>query len=105
MIDLESLYSGRRILTQKPIDDARVVTAISQRELDFSHHRRVGGQYRPGFKRSLLSEHAPRQTVPPIRNMSRGKFYHTFFDLLYSCLVCEWRLTLLCQGTSHPSVN
>ncbi len=105
MIDLESLYSGRRILTEKPIDDARVVTAISQRELDFSHHRRVGGQYRPGLERSLFVRARTQTNSPPDQKYEPGKFYHTFFDLLYSCLVCEWRLTLLCQGTSHPSVN
>jgi hypothetical protein len=42
MIDLEPLYPDRRILAEKPIDYARIVTTISQSELDFSHGCRVG---------------------------------------------------------------
>jgi hypothetical protein len=91
MIDLESLYSGRRILTEKSIDDARVVTAISQGELNFSNHRRVGGQYRPGLERSLLVRARTQTNSPPDQKYEPGKFYHTFFDLLCSCLVREWQ--------------
>jgi hypothetical protein len=55
MIDLEPLYSDRRILAEKPIEEAGVISAISQGDLDFADERRAGRIIRVKYgRRDLL---------------------------------------------------
>jgi hypothetical protein len=83
MIDLEPLYSNRRILADKPIDNAGIVAAVSQGDLDFSEDPRVGGieQLRRG-RRDLLIRTRSQRNNHSDQKHEAGYFCHFSFSAL-----------------------